>query len=120
MNPQTKKSNRKTFLIFLGIIALSAVLGFFMGMGMGSLAGSDAFATWKEQSTALLAVITPVLYVLLNAVCFTAAIVFYCLAKKRAAAWDGEDEELIDRVESELSLPQESRHVPFQSPRCVF
>ena len=103
--PKTKKSERKTLLIFLAVIAVSMVLGFFVGMGADMLADSGALAELQARLLPVLSWLTPLLFLALNLVCLVLSFSSLKKARREAEAWDGESEEVIDRAEARLNLP---------------
>lgn len=98
-----KKTNRKIILKFICILLGCGVLGFLSAMLMNHLVGRDMldFGALGE----LLAPVVPVLFVGGNVVLCAVAVGLYLRAKKAAAGWDGEDEEVIERAEKKLSIP---------------
>ncbi len=99
-----KKSDRKTLLIFLGVIALSAVVGFFVGMGADKLADSEALANLWDRLLPALSWAVFAAYLIMNVVCLGLAWRHLRHARRAAQRWDGESED-IDQAESELSIP---------------
>lgn len=95
--------NRKALPKYIGIIVLSALVG----AGLGLLAGFTGASSLPEAIAAsihgFLKAVTPWSILVVTIVCLGAGMFQYCSAKKIAAAWDGENEEVIEKAEEKLS-----------------
>ena len=103
MNDIVKKENRKALPRFLGMLLLAMLLG-------GALGFASAFAAeggWKQTletaASALLTAIAPWGIPVFGLVFHGLSIADYRRAKALAAGWDGEDEELMERVDERLN-----------------
>lgn len=100
---KTQKPLWKTVLIFVAIIMLSLVVGWFFGAGAvtaRNLLPEDSAAA-AFQNLVLSA--SPIAYALMWVVGAVLCAVYFVRAKKLYAAWDGEDEKQAARTEKLLS-----------------
>lgn len=103
MNDTVKKENRKALPRFLGMVLLAMLLG-------GALGFASAFAAegaWREtlETTALslLRTIAPWGIPVFGLVFHSLSFANYRRAKTMAAGWDGEDEDVMDKVDEGLN-----------------
>lgn len=104
-NKKMTKADKKIMIKFVGIMVVSLVLGYLLGMLSNWLGASEGISDTLKHIAALMQQATPILFVLVNVVILTAAFIVYIGVKKKADAWDGEDEELIARIEDRLNVP---------------
>ena len=106
-NDEIKRANRKALPKFLLVAAVCAIVGGVIGYysGYGSAKGGmDKLAGLMKEAGAFFGThIAPWMMlaaaVIVPVVCFP----IYRRAKKLAAAWDGEDEDISDTVDRKLS-----------------
>ncbi len=103
MKNKEKSENRKALPKYLGILLLSALIGGVLGVVMG-VAGATSL---PEKITAgiytFLQTVTPWSILVLTLLLLGPALMQYRSAKKQFAAWDGEDEETMDKAEEKLT-----------------
>ncbi len=91
-------------LIFIGLMVISVLIGFFMGGIATGLASSESivekFALLKDNVIR----ITPYVALLLNLILCVIGFCMYAKNKKMSDAWDGEDEKIIDQIETRQSI----------------
>lgn len=100
---RVKKENRKAIPKFLLILLVSALVGGVLGFGVGYAGHSDLPQAVTAVLTDLLRAITPWAIPVGTAALLGPALVIYRSAKGRFAAWDGEDEQVVDAAEESLS-----------------
>ncbi len=106
-NTGQKQNDRKIYLRFILLLLLSVIGGFLLGRGtriLQDLAGTD-IAVVLDRIRLAMTYILPVLYLLLHLTVAIVSFTIYRKAKKRAAFWDGEDDEYIESVEAMLDIP---------------
>lgn len=103
---QSKKSEKKIFLKFIIIL----VLCFFAGIGIAKITNYFSIdeLPYHESVKGFLSIferVAPVVFVALNIIAFVVSLFLYFRTKKLAGTWDGEDETVIDLVETRLNYP---------------
>ncbi len=101
-----EKSEKKYFLIFLGILAVCFLGGLLMGVISRYL--TENVQITDEMLTEIklgLAYIVPVAAAVINVIVFIIALLQFFKIKKMAKAWDGEDEKTICEIEYKLNWP---------------
>ncbi len=101
-----EKSEKKYFLIFMLIMVLSLIGGFFIGFMMKRM--ENYIDITEDELVSLkvaLAYLVPAITVAANVVTFVIALVQYLKIKKVVANWDGEEEETILEIEYKLNFP---------------
>lgn len=101
-----KKNDKKYLIIMLVLFVLCGVGGYFFGMLMGKLKKSGALSF--EISDALignLAFVMLAVFVAINVILAVIAVVCISKAKKELKLWDGEDEEVAEKIEGRVSIP---------------
>lgn len=105
MNKEKKQKNQKSeiklVIIFLLFLAVSYVVGYFLGT-MGARYEGDMKELLQVAANGA-TLIFPIFYVFINVLVIVASLVIYIVARKRAQIWDGESEEVIDDVEKRLN-----------------
>lgn len=106
-NTEEKQNDRRIYLRFILFLLISTIGGFLLGRDtriLQDLAGTDIAFVLKKISLAM-TYILPVLYLLLHLTVAVVSFIIYGTAKRRAALWDGEDDEYIESVEAQLDIP---------------
>ncbi len=104
---ENKKNDRKIYMRFLIFVLLSGIVGYFVGMAIRILqatAGTSISSLLDTAGRAMIYIV-PMLYLLMHLTAATISFSIYGKAKKKAAHWDGEDEEYIESVEASLDIP---------------
>lgn len=100
-----KKENAKYFLIFIAIMALSFVLGMLFGKLIRIVKDSDAdFGGIITDVRGFLFYAMPYIFAGINVLVGIIAAVLIRKSKKLLAVWDGEDEELADKIDGRLGV----------------
>lgn len=100
------KSEKKYFVIFMAIMVLSLIGGFFVGFMIKIAEHCIDITDDKLVSLkVVLAYLVPAITVAANVVTFVIALVQYLKIKKVVAHWDGEEEETILEIEYKLNFP---------------
>ena len=99
-------SEKKYFVIFMVIMVLSLIGGFFVGFMINI---AEQYIDISEDKLVslkvVLAYLVPAITVVANVVTFVIALVQYLKIKKMVAHWDGEEEETILEIEYKLNFP---------------
>ena len=103
MNKREKSDNRKALPKFFGIIFLAMVIGLLTGVVMGYLGGMASPETATESVHSFLVGAAPWGMWILGAGLILPELALYRRARKQFAAWDGEDEDIMDRADGNLS-----------------
>ncbi len=97
-----EKSSTKTGIKFVIMMVCSA----FVGGVFGFIFGMVGDITFNQQAVwQVLAYVLPIGYIAGNIFLFLLSVGGYASCKKKYKAWDGEDEELLDTLESRLDFP---------------
>ncbi|MCD7804911.1 MAG: DUF3169 family protein [Oscillospiraceae bacterium] len=97
---EIKKDNRKALPMFIGIIVLSAVVGFVLGLASVFIDHSDRIG---ELGALFGKYMAPCLMIALAIVVPLICVYEYLSAKKILKGWGGEDEEVYEKADSKLS-----------------
>lgn len=97
---EIKKDNKKALPMFIGIIVLSAVVGFVLGLASVFVDHSDRIGELEALFGKYMA---PCLMITLAIVIPLICVYEYRSAKKILRGWDGEDEEVYEKADSKLS-----------------
>lgn len=102
-NKKTKKTT-KVVLIFITVLTICYFAGVFTGRLIRQItdAGVD-FSGFEQNVIRFCAYIIPYLYLAVCVVTVGICFVYYKTAKNKFAAWDGENEGIINKVEYKLS-----------------
>lgn len=99
---ENRAADKKAFGKFLSILALSVVLGFVVGMvAVATMGKQDMLIAGIKNVTMMIA---PFCSIVVTTIVLIMTMIWIKQARKLYASWDGEDEELIDKVEGKLSL----------------
>ena len=111
-NPEGKKKVKgkngtaRKVVIFLAIMLASMVGGFILGAAISySKKNGVDYEGIVSYISALSMKVLPWFYVGLSVVSALTAFIIFIVFNRRAAAWDGEDEEEIERIEAGLGNP---------------
>ena len=96
-----EKSEIRLIIIFLLMLAVSGVGGYFFGR-IGARYEEDMKAILQIVANGTLTAL-PIFYVVINTIVIGASLIVYIIAKKEANHWDGETEEVIDEIEKKLN-----------------
>ncbi len=101
-----KKDDKKNLVIMLIATLVCAVLGYFSGMIIGKLQDAGyGFPDFTEEVIGKLSLIMPVVFLSLNVI--LAIVAFACIrkSKKEFKLWDGEDEDVAEKMENRVAFP---------------
>lgn len=98
-----KKENKKIYIKFILLLAICSVAGYTVGTITNNM--SVALETMLEYIKSAVIYIVPALFIGVNVMIPVIAFFIFRKAKKQADLWDGEDEEVIDRIENLLDIP---------------
>lgn len=99
-----KKEDKKSFKKFMVILAVSTLVGFLAGIGSAMLEG-NVTDTIAEIALTFFEVISPYASLVISAVVTLISIVIIRKCKREYKQWNQEEEEVIDRIETQLSYP---------------
>ena len=99
---ENKKSDKKALMIFIPVLILSGVIGFLVG-GLGNYMEENLADVIAKGIVNLLSTITPYANLVMNAFSITICTIILLHVKKRIVAWDGEDEEVYEKIDGKLS-----------------
>ena len=102
-NNEVKRDNRRAMPKFLLIMLASAVFGGVLGFGTGWVGHNGMAETAAAAVDRVLWTITPWAIPVTTAVSLILMLWLYSSAKRRFAAWDGEDEEAMDKADVALN-----------------
>lgn len=94
--------NRKALPKFIGTVILSALIGGVVGLLAGFTGATNLPETIVSFIYNILTAVTPWSIPAVTAVCLAVGMLRYHSAKKLADAWDGENEEIIEKAEQQL------------------
>lgn len=103
-NDSAKQENKKALPKFILIVVCSLFLGAVLGFAMVKLSLEDFQEVLDGAGLYFTNYVAPWLIIALPVVEFAICLPIYFSAKKRLAAWDGEDEAVSDEVEARLSV----------------
>ncbi len=101
---EIKEANRKAFPKFMSILIICCLIGFAGGFISAFLEIDNLAESLKKAGEFFACPVAPVLMIaaiVLNLILFA---VFYGQARKLMASWDGEDEEVSNRIDNLLSM----------------
>lgn len=99
---ENRAADKKAFGKFIIILALSLALGFVVGMAaVATMGKQDMLIAGIKNVTMMIA---PFCSIVVTTIVLIMTMIWIKQARKLYASWDGEDEELIDKVERKLSL----------------
>lgn len=103
-NNKEKINNKKTYIIFAVTIIICAMAGFFSV----SIFSYINFMFEDVDTKALSNILNntlPFVFVAIEFALFAVSAIIFSKAKRAATMWDGEDEDVIDQIESSLNIP---------------
>lgn len=103
MKHKEKSENRKALPKYLGILLIAALMGILVGIVIGVAGATNLPEKIQTAIYAFLRAFTPWSILVFSVVLLGAAVILYSSAKKQFAAWDGEEEESIEKAEEKLS-----------------
>lgn len=101
---ESKESNRIIYIRFACVLIISLVLGFFAGMFSSIIKNLDIKPD-REMIFSFLNTLVPIIYCVFTVALIAACMIIYAVNRKQAKAWDGEDEDVIDRIEARQNIP---------------
>ena len=100
-----RKKNDKTIVItFICLIVISLIIGFFIGGLSNRLSSSQTVAQLFTTLTENVIRIMPYAALLLNIILCIIAFCIYGKCQKMSETWDGENEDVIDKIEGMLNI----------------
>ena len=102
-NNQNKKENKKYIPIFIVLMAICMVAGFFTGRAIKRFEIRASMEDIKNAIYTILIHTLPVVYVILILVLITVCTPILARLIKKAKAWDGENEDYIGNIEKGFS-----------------
>ncbi|MBE5944208.1 MAG: DUF3169 family protein [Lachnospiraceae bacterium] len=101
-----KKDDKKYFVKFMILLVISATAGYGIGFLFGKLKKSGFhFPSITQDMMEIIALSMPIVFLLINIVFAIISILSISKVRKQLRAWDGEDEELADKIDMMLGLP---------------
>lgn len=99
---ENKKADKKALKIFIPILIVAFFVGIFSGALMNFLEENGAASIARFLSS-VLTVIAPYINLVMNGIAIIVCIILYLVAKKQIKAWDMENEEEYEKIDSKLS-----------------
>ncbi len=99
-----KKNNRTIAVIFILLIVVSLIIGYFIGGVTNKLSSSTTVVELFDIMKQNLIRLMPYAALSLNLIMCILGFCLYAKSKKMSETWDGEDEEVIDRIEERQSI----------------
>lgn len=101
-----KKNDKKYLVILLVLSAACGVAGYFFGRFMGKLKKAGfSFPEITDEMMGKLAIAMLIVFVVINAMLAIVAICCISKSKKELKLWDGEDEDMAEKMEGRVSIP---------------
>lgn len=101
-----KKEDKKYLIIMIIIFVASGAVGFFAGSIMTKIKKSGfSFPNLSDTFYETFAYVMPVIFFAINFIFLIYALACISKARKQFNAWDGEDEDVADRIEEKAGLP---------------
>ncbi|MBE5954284.1 MAG: DUF3169 family protein [Lachnospiraceae bacterium] len=101
-----KKDDKKNLVIMLIVTIACGVLGYFAGMIIDKLQEAGyGLPEFTEEVIGKLSLIMPVVFFILNAILAIVAIACIRKSKKEFKLWDGEDEDVAEKMENRVAFP---------------
>lgn len=100
---ENKKSDKKALKIFIPVIIVSAIIGFFMGY-FGDFVEANLADVIANGVTKALAFIAPYVNLVINVLVICICTIIIGEAKKKISTWDGENEEEYKKIDNSLSV----------------
>ncbi len=101
-----KKEDKKYLIIMIIIFVVSGTVGYFAGSLMTKIKKTGfSLPDLSDNFFETFAYIMPLIFFAINFIFFIYALVCIAKARKQFNAWDGEDEDVADRIEEKVGLP---------------
>lgn len=101
-----EKNDKKYLIIMLIMFVVSCAGGYLIGRIIGKMKKSGvSFPKITEEFIGTLAWIMPIFFIVINVILVIVAIACISKSKKELKLWDGEDEEMADKIENRVSIP---------------
>ena len=101
-----EKNDKKYLIIMLIMFVVSCAGGYLIGRIIGKMKKSGvSFPKITEEFIGTLAWIMPMFFIVINVILVIVAIACISKSKKELKLWDGEDEEMADKIENRVSIP---------------
>ncbi len=105
MKKENAETKRKTLIKFIILMVLSMLGGFISAMAVSTIINvGEGHMDSIAKVIQIVSAAIPFIYVLLDAVVFGCSYMYYFKAKRMAAKWDGEDEDVIENIETKLGI----------------
>lgn len=101
-----KKDDKKYFVKFMILLIVSATAGYGIGFLFGKLKKAGFhFPSITQDMMGIIALSMPIVFLLMNIVFAIISISSISKVRRELKLWDGEDEELADKIDMMLGLP---------------
>lgn len=101
-----KKEDKKYLVIMLIMFVVCGLAGFFTGVLFAKLKKAGFSLTDIPQDVInTLAYVMPIVFIAINIILAIITVACISKAKKKLKAWDGEDEEIAEKIEGRVSIP---------------
>ncbi|MBQ8627246.1 MAG: DUF3169 family protein [Agathobacter sp.] len=105
MKKENAVTKRKTLIKFIILMILSMVVGYVSAFAFDMIISAGAeHMELIEKAIQIVAIAVPITYVILDVLVLGLSYANYFKAKKMVAKWDGEDEDIIEKIESKLGI----------------
>ncbi len=103
---ENKKVDKKALLIFIPFLLLSFIAGILMSASQNYMSENhpDIIASIPKAISACLEVISPYVNLVMYGICIIVCVILMANAKKKIKAWDGEDEEVYEKIDHQLGF----------------
>ena len=98
-----KKLERKKIIKFIVLMVLFGIVGFGFGMGTARMENMLRSESFISGVISVLSTIVPIVYIVINVIVFTVSMLIWRKAKKELDNLNGDEEELLDRIEKRLN-----------------
>ena len=101
---EIKKADKKPKIIFYVVLAVSAVFGMFSGYFASVVEDSESINNWINAGMDMVNLASVYIGAITSVIAAVWAWVLYHKSRKDYAAWDEEDDVVMDKIETRLSL----------------
>jgi len=104
MKNENKKNDTAIYVKFVLVFVVAILAGAFMGAGL-SIFKNLGIEINKEAAVETMRIVLPIIFGLFDMILIVIGMSVYAANAKMAKAWDGEDEDVIEKIEARQNLP---------------
>ena len=101
---EIKQEDRKSMKMFAIIMVCSLLVGGVVGFAMGMMEDADFMTIFTDGLAGVIQGISHYIILILSVIVSVIVSIIYRRDRKMYAAWDGEEEETLNKIEGELNL----------------